>query len=72
MKRIYTYMLPEENEILKEKRDRLCGPLVRVPAYKSRGPGSIPGDTKFFLRNSGSGTGSTQPRDDNCGAFSRK
>jgi hypothetical protein len=23
--------------------DRLCGPVVRVPGYRSRGPGSIPG-----------------------------
>jgi hypothetical protein len=28
-------------------------------------PGLIPGATRFFLRSSGSGTGSTQPRDDN-------
>jgi hypothetical protein len=28
---------------------RLCGLLVRVPGYSSRGPGSIPGATKFFL-----------------------
>jgi hypothetical protein len=28
-------------------------------------PGSILGATRFFLRSSGSGTGSTQPRDDN-------
>jgi hypothetical protein len=26
---------------------RLCGPLVRVPFYRSRGPGSIPGSTRF-------------------------
>jgi hypothetical protein len=25
----------------------LCGLLVRVPGYKSRGPGSIPGTTRF-------------------------
>jgi hypothetical protein len=42
-----------------------CGLVVRVPGYRSRGPGSIPGATRFFLRSSGSGTGSTQPRDDN-------
>jgi hypothetical protein len=28
--------------------DRLCGPMVRVPGYRSRGPGSIPGATRFF------------------------
>jgi hypothetical protein len=27
--------------------ERLCGLLVRVPAYRSRGPGSISGDTRF-------------------------
>jgi hypothetical protein len=27
--------------------DRLCGLVVRVPGYRSRGSGSIPGSTKF-------------------------
>jgi hypothetical protein len=27
--------------------DRLCDLLVRVPGYRSRGPGSIPGLTRF-------------------------
>jgi hypothetical protein len=27
--------------------DRLCGLVVRVPGYTSRGPGSIPGATGF-------------------------
>jgi hypothetical protein len=27
--------------------DRLCGLVVRVPVYRFRGPGSIPGATKF-------------------------
>jgi hypothetical protein len=27
--------------------DRLCGLLVRVPGYRSRGPGSILGATTF-------------------------
>jgi hypothetical protein len=27
--------------------DRLCGLVVRVPGYKSRDPGSIPGTTRF-------------------------
>jgi hypothetical protein len=40
--------------------DRLCGLVVRVPGYRSRGPGALPD----FLRSSGSGTGSTQPRED--------
>jgi hypothetical protein len=42
--------------------DRLCGLVVRVPGYRSRGPGSIP-TLPDFLRSSGSGTGSTQPRE---------
>jgi hypothetical protein len=29
------------------KRDRLCGLVVTVPGYRSRGPGSIPGATRF-------------------------
>jgi hypothetical protein len=27
--------------------DRLCGLVVSVPGYRSRGPGSIPGATRF-------------------------
>jgi hypothetical protein len=27
--------------------DRLCGLAVRIPAYRSRGPSSIPGATTF-------------------------
>jgi hypothetical protein len=27
--------------------DRLCGLVVRIPCYGSRGPGSIPGATRF-------------------------
>jgi hypothetical protein len=27
--------------------DRLCDLVVRVPGYRSRGPGSIPGATRF-------------------------
>jgi hypothetical protein len=44
---------------------RLCGLVVRVPGYGSRGPGSIPDATRFFLRSNWTGTGSTQPRDNN-------
>jgi hypothetical protein len=43
--------------------DRLCGLVVRVLGYRSGGPGSIPGITK--KKSSGSGTGSTQPREYN-------
>jgi hypothetical protein len=45
--------------------DCLCGLVVSVSGYRFRGPGSIPGATKFSRRSSGSGTGSTQPHDDN-------
>jgi hypothetical protein len=38
--------------------------VVRIPGYKSRGPCSIP-SAITFLRSSGSGTGSTQPREYN-------
>jgi hypothetical protein len=27
--------------------NRLCGLVVRVPGYRSRGPGSIPGTTRL-------------------------
>jgi hypothetical protein len=27
--------------------DRLCGLVVRVPGYRSRGPGSVPSATRF-------------------------
>jgi hypothetical protein len=43
--------------------DRLCGLVVRVLGYRSRGPGSIPGTTR--KKSNGSGTGSTQPREYN-------
>jgi hypothetical protein len=36
--------------------------VVRVLGYRSGGPGSIPGTTN---KSSGSGTGSTQPREYN-------
>jgi hypothetical protein len=28
-------------------RDRVCGLVVRVPGYRSRGPGSIPNAVRF-------------------------
>jgi hypothetical protein len=53
--------------------DHLCGLVVRVLGYRSEGPGSIPGTTRFSAAkkrktSSGSGTGSTQPRAYNWGA----
>jgi hypothetical protein len=44
--------------------DCLCGLVVRVLGYRSGGPGSIPGTTRKE-KSSGSGTGSTQPREYN-------
>jgi hypothetical protein len=41
----------------------LCGLVVRVLGYRSGGPGSFSGTTKN--KSSGSGTGSTQPREYN-------
>jgi hypothetical protein len=35
---------PTEIDVVK---DRLCGLVVRVSGYRSRGPGSIPGATRF-------------------------
>jgi hypothetical protein len=52
--------------------DRLCGLVVRVLGYRSGGPSSIPGTTRFSEKkkkkkeySSGSGTGFTQPREYN-------
>jgi hypothetical protein len=39
--------------------DRPCGLVVRVPGYRSKGPGFV--SQCYQLRSSGSGTGSTQP-----------
>jgi hypothetical protein len=33
------------------KDDHLCGLVVRIPGYRSRGPGSIPGATRFWVWN---------------------
>jgi hypothetical protein len=46
--------------------DRLYGLVVRVLGYRSGGPGSIPGTTRFSEKkenSSGSGSGSTHPRE---------
>jgi hypothetical protein len=37
----------ELNLYMLKKVDRLCGLVVRVPGYRSSGPGSIPGAAKF-------------------------
>jgi hypothetical protein len=43
-------------------RSKMTASVVSVPGYRSRGPVSIP-DAPDFLRISGSGTGSTLPRE---------
>jgi hypothetical protein len=40
-------MQPEGLGKLKIFIDRLCGLVVRVPGYRSRGPGSVPGTARF-------------------------
>jgi hypothetical protein len=49
--------------IISTNKERLCGLVVRVLGFRSGDPGSIPGTTR--KESSGSGTGSTQPRECN-------
>jgi hypothetical protein len=51
------------NRLRYSNKDRLCGLVVRVFGYRSGGLGSIPETPP--QKSSGSGTGSTQPREYN-------
>jgi hypothetical protein len=54
--------------MLFSKFNRLCG---QSSGYRSRGPG-FDSQLPDFMTSSGSGTGSTQPREDNWGATWKK
>jgi hypothetical protein len=44
---------------------RLCGLVVRVSGYRSRGPGFDSRPYQIFWEVGGTGTETTQPREDN-------
>jgi hypothetical protein len=44
---IILYVKNHINILLHPEIDRLCGLMARVPGYRSRDPGSIPGATRF-------------------------
>jgi hypothetical protein len=73
---LYSFLLDSSKTFIiyfciTRRSDRLCGLVVRIPGNRTGGPDSIPGASRF-LRSSGSGTGSTQPREYNWGATWKK
>jgi hypothetical protein len=52
--------------------DCLCSLVVRVPGYRSRGPGFNSQHSQILWEVSGPGTGSTQPCEYNWGAAWKK
>jgi hypothetical protein len=45
--RTWVQMLKQRRELWCVEHLRLCGLVVRIPDYRSWGPGSIPGTIKF-------------------------
>jgi hypothetical protein len=44
---MFHYLVRLLTNLINGNRTPYCGLVVRVPGYRSRGPGSIPGYTRF-------------------------